>query len=341
MPRPVSDDDLRRTLQLVQNIGRRQAAVALDVSYQTVGNRIKMARDRSIALPSTDPKALVFSTSDAPAPTHETQPLHATRLRAHIKPQVADEAAAGLWKKYLNGNRRDTDLRKQLADHYLFLIDQVVLTLKRSLPQHVLHAELRGAGLVGLVDATSRFDPARGYTFSAFATPRIRGAILDQLRDDDILPRSVRKVHATTNAVKENLTKELGHAPTDAELREALPAMQSEFFRTCQQAQQPQSLDRAMLVYPDGSEFSIAEVLIAQQPDPSARLRNKQLSNALLRGLMPDEFVMLYLYYFREKTMKFIGEVLDLSESRVSQLHSSVISRLQKCRSLEDVEGLM
>jgi RNA polymerase sigma factor FliA len=344
--RSVPDSELCQLVDFVRQYGRKEAAVRLGLKGHTLNYRWKLAEKRklipqALGKPS---KAVKVATSDLIGADDLPQPLaeHKHRMRPYRKPKEADEQAAQLWAQFIATNYKDKNLRQKLADHYLFLVDNVVLMLKRSLPHWIDPLDLRGPATAGLIDATTRFSLDRGCTFAAFAYPRIRGAVLDMIRHEDTLSRNTRKRQGSVEKIRRELEQKLGHTPTDEELADEVPDLELFSFRESVQATTAKSLDYALPFDTDsGRKLTVIETLAAQGPSPGARLHKRQLLQSLLRGLGPDEFTLIYLYYYKNQTMKIIGQVLDLSESRISQLHTVLLEQLRSCRSLEDVEDLI
>lgn len=220
-----------------------------------------------------------------------------------------------------------------LAEH-LGLVHHVARQLKRGLAADADLEELVSAGTLGLMEAARGFDPSRGLAFSTFAAPRIRGAILDELRRHDPLPRSVRRRSRDTASAREALTRELGRAPSDRELAAHMGVDLETFSRWRADAEGGVriSIDRPVR---DGDERSPAPMdVLHDERAPTVEDRiNRQEEAALLRdailGLKDQERVVLSLYYFEEMKLHEIATVLEVTESRVSQIRTKALARLR------------
>lgn len=220
-----------------------------------------------------------------------------------------------------------------LAEH-LGLVHHVARQLKRGLAADADLEELVSAGTLGLLEAARGFDPSRGLAFSTFAAPRIRGAILDELRRHDPLPRSVRRRSRDTAAAREAFMREEGRVPADRELAERMGVDLETFSRWRADAEGGVriSIDRPVR---EGDERSPAPMDVLHDdrvPTVEERL-NRQEEAELLReailGLKEQERVVLSLYYFEEMKLHEIATVLEVTESRVSQIRTKALARLR------------
>ena len=244
-----------------------------------------------------------------------------TRVETDI-PQV--------WKDYRA--HPTVDLRNRLLEHYLPLVKYNAERIWQRLPDGVDLDDLISAGTFGLMDAVDAFDLDRGVKFETYCVPRIRGAMLDELRSMDWVPRLVRSKQSKCEAARKQLEAALGRPPTREELAEKLgvPMEQIEAFVGEATAVNLVSLNKKWYEtdsYKDVREIDILEDKKAE--DPTTRLQNRDLMRLVTRGLNRNERLIVILYYYEEMTMKEIGATLNLSESRVSQMHSSIVARLQ------------
>jgi len=226
----------------------------------------------------------------------------------------------------------DAYFRNLLMEHYRFLVKYTAERLRSKLPEKVELDDLISAGTFGLMDAIDAFDPTRGVKFETYCSPRIRGAILDELRSMDWVPRLVRaRAHQLTKAVH-SLETHLGRKPTEKETAKELNMNMDEFNRLRRDANAV-SLVSLDTKYSEGEgEKDIREIDIIKDQkseDPLTEAQKRDLKNLLTKGLTRAERLIIVLYYYEEMTMKEIGVTLDLSESRVSQMHSSIIARLK------------
>ena len=235
-----------------------------------------------------------------------------------------------LWPEFKRtGDRR---LRNQLMEHYLPLVKYTADRISAKLPNEVDVDDLVSAGVFGLVDAIEAFDLARGVKFETYCSPRIRGAILDELRTMDWVPRLVRsRAHKLENATK-ILRAELGRLPSDDEIAHKMAISRPELDKLIRDATAVSliSLSRKHSDNDSSRELQEFDVLDDQERyDPVNELQKRDLRDLVMRGITRVERLILVLYYYEEMTMKEIGATLDLSESRVSQMHSGILARLR------------
>ncbi len=237
-----------------------------------------------------------------------------------------------LWHRVATG---DTIARDTLLTEHLGLVHFVARQIARGISVDADFDELVSAGTIGLVNALESFEVERGLAFSTFAAPRIRGAILDELRRQDHVPRSVRRKSREMSQAREALTRALGRAPSERELAEHLGVEIDMLWRweADVEGAAQLSLDHAP---DDGSGRTIAPVdLLPGANDIGIDdLLNQEQEVELLReailGLKEQERTVLTLYYFEELKLHEIATVLELTESRVSQIRSKAILRLRE-----------
>lgn len=222
--------------------------------------------------------------------------------------------------------------RNLLMEHYRNLVKYCAERLHSKLPDKVEVDDLTSAGIFGLIDAIDAFDPDRGVKFETYCSPRIRGSILDELRSMDWVPRLVRaRAHQLSKATH-SLEIHFGRKPTEKEIAKELDMGTEEFNRLRRDANAV-SLVSLDTKYGNGdSEKDIREIDIIKDErskNPVIEAQKRDLKNLLTKGLTRAERLIIVLYYYEEMTMKEIGATLDLSESRVSQMHSSIIARLK------------
>jgi len=227
---------------------------------------------------------------------------------------------------------RSEHSRNLLMEHYRHLVKYAAERLHSKLPDKVELDDLISAGIFGLMDAIDAFDPARGVKFETYCSPRIKGSILDELRSMDWVPRLVRaRAHQLTKATQ-SLETHLGRKPTEKETAEELNLDMEEFSRLQRDANAVTQVS-LNTKYTDGDgEKDIREIDVIKDKkseDPLTEAQKRDLKNLLTKGLTRAERLIVVLYYYEEMTMKEIGATLDLSESRVSQMHSSIMARLK------------
>ncbi|MFO0963413.1 MAG: FliA/WhiG family RNA polymerase sigma factor [Phycisphaerales bacterium] len=227
---------------------------------------------------------------------------------------------------------RAKDLRNRLIERYYEVVRYTAERMHTRLPSEVDVNDLISAGLFGLMDAIDAFDPARGVKFETYCAPRIRGAIFDELRSMDWVPRLVRSRTAKVEKVRKEFEMTAGRRPTDAEVAERLNVPTAEFEKL-QKDSRPVgvvSLDRKCFESDSSRELREVDVIEdGRQFDPSDLVQRGDLQTLITKGLSRAERLIVILYYYEEMTMKEIGLTLDLSESRVSQMHSSILARLK------------
>ena len=246
----------------------------------------------------------------------------------------ADEVEAGivaLWRAY--GERRDPALRERLVLHYAPLVKYVAGRVGTGLPAHVDAGDLVQSGIFGLVDAIDRFEPERGLKFETYAMQRIRGGILDDLRAQDWVPRSVRSRAREVERALERLEARLLRTASDAEVANELGLSVSDLrdFYAQLQLTSVVALDELVTVGRGGT--SLAETLPDDSmPDPGAVMdgvESRRLLAQAVSQLVERDRVVVTLYYFENLTLAEIGKVLGVTESRVCQLHTRAVLRLR------------
>ncbi|KAA5832557.1 RNA polymerase sigma factor WhiG [Saccharopolyspora hirsuta] len=246
----------------------------------------------------------------------------------------ADDVEAGivaLWQAF--GERRDQELRDRLVLHYAPLVKYVAGRVGTGLPSHVEVSDLIQSGIFGLVDAIEKFEPERGLKFETYAMQRIRGAILDDLRAQDWVPRSVRSRARDVERALERLEAKLQRTATDAELAAELELSLDELRELFAQLQMTSVIALDDLIGAGPMQASLAETLPDDRAeDPVAALvdrdSRRQLAEAVER-LSERDRVVVTLYYFENLTLAEIGKVLGVTESRVCQLHTRAVLRLR------------
>ncbi len=254
-----------------------------------------------------------------------------------------DDVEAGivaLWRQF--GERREQPLRDRLVLHYAPLVKYVAGRVGTGLPAHVEVADLIQSGIFGLVDAIEKFEPERGLKFETYAMQRIRGAILDDLRAQDWVPRSVRGRAREVERALERLGAQLRRTPTDAELAEELGLSLHELRDVYAQLQLTSVVALDELAAAGRGSTPLADILEDQEAlDPVALLvdqdNRRQLAQAIAH-LAERDRVVVTLYYFENLTLAEIGRVLGVTESRVCQLHTRAVLRL-RAKLLEKTEA--
>lgn len=218
--------------------------------------------------------------------------------------------------------------QSELLTQYMPLVRRQALTLQVRLPASIELDDLIQAGMVGLLEALGRFDAAQGATFATFASQRIRGAMMDELRTRDWLPRSVRRSARAVDETVHRLEQVLGRPPEETEIAQALDMPLSDYQQLLNDTNSGQLLPFEELVA-DGGEPAGDE---GSANRPFEQLLDEQQRRTLIEAIeaLPErEKLLMALYYQEEMNLKEVGAVLGVTESRVSQLHSQAVSRLR------------
>ena len=247
------------------------------------------------------------------------------------KPKVAPvKDIKQVWIDYKKN--KTEQLRNTLMENYLHLVRYNAERIHVKLPDEVELDDLMSAGIFGLMDAINAFDLERGVKFETYCAPRIRGAILDELRSMDWVPRLVRsRAHKLDGATKQ-LEVELGRSPTQEEVARRLKVPMAEFEKMAKDASAVGLVSLSRKWFETDSNKDVREIDVLEDKrgaDPVREIQRKDLKELITKGLSRAERLIIILYYFEEMTMKEIGATLDLSESRVSQMHSSILARLK------------
>ncbi len=233
-------------------------------------------------------------------------------------------------------NIKDAPDRESLIEEYIPLVKYLAHRISIKLPNHVEIDDLVNSGIIGLIDAIEKFDPSRGIKFKTYAEFRIRGAIFDGLRSLDWVPRSVRKQKKMVEQSYQALEQKLGRHATDEELSASLGVKLEEFYKILDNLKGV-NLGKFVELNNNDSQSMDGDAAIAFIPDrstddPYHKFQKHELTEILaeaIRNLPDKERYVVSLYYFDELTMKEIGTVLSITESRVSQLHTKSMLRLR------------
>ncbi|MEZ6141105.1 MAG: FliA/WhiG family RNA polymerase sigma factor [Zavarzinella sp.] len=235
-----------------------------------------------------------------------------------------------VWKAY----RETCDLkyRNFLVEKYFPLVKYNAERIWAKLPDGVDLDDLISSGTFGLMDAIDAFDLERGVKFETYCVPRIRGAMLDELRMMDWVPRLVRSKASKFEAARKALEAELGRPPRPEELAARLEITLDQLQSFVSEATAVGVVSLNKKWYETDSFKDVREIDILEDKkavDPTFRLQNNDILKLVTKGLNRNERLIIILYYYEDMTMKEIGATLNLSESRVSQMHSSIVDRLQ------------
>lgn len=244
---------------------------------------------------------------------------------------VVDSQTVQQWWKEFARTKSD-EVRNRLMENYLHIVRYTAERLYAKLPGEVELDDLISAGTFGLVDSINAFDLGRGVKFETYCSQRIRGAILDELRSMDWVPRLVRsRAHKLENA-RAAIEIECGRKPTDQELAKKMRVNMTEFRKLQRDAKAVGVVSLSRKWFETDSNRDVCEIDVLEDKrseDPFQHFQRKDIKEWVTRGLSRAERLIIVLYYFEDMTMKEIGETLALSESRVSQMHSSILDRLK------------
>lgn len=247
-----------------------------------------------------------------------------------------DEDILQVWASFQELPKDSPDrelLRNRLVERYMPLVRYNGEKIWQRLPDGVELDDLVSAGIFGLMDAIDAFDLERGVKFETYCVPRIRGAMLDELRTMDWVPRLVRSKASKLNEAKKQLETKFGRVPTDQELSSHMEISLGELEKMQQEANAVGLVSLNKKWYETDSYKDVREIDVLEDKkgeDPTRRVQKTDLMRMVTKGLNRNERLIIILYYYEELTMKEIGATLDLSESRVSQMHSAIVSRLQE-----------
>ena len=240
-----------------------------------------------------------------------------------IKQQVAEEIEI------------TTENREEVIKRYSPMIKYVANRIAMRLPPHIEVDDLISVGVLGLMDAISKYDSSRGAKFKTYAEFRVRGAILDELRAMDWVPRSIRQKASNVDKVVQSLQAKLSRAPEDEEVAKEMGLSLGQFHDTLNETKSIPifSLEDLGIAKESGEQQSLLDCLAGKaDADPQTQIRLIELKEIIAKAIdaLPEkERLMVSLYYYEELTMKEIGAVLEITESRVSQIHSKAVYRLR------------
>jgi RNA polymerase sigma factor for flagellar operon FliA len=240
---------------------------------------------------------------------------------------------AELWQQYKDGSTPDA--RERLILHYSPLVKFVAGRVAAGLPQNIEQSDLVSYGIFGLIDAIDKFDPSRGYKFETYAISRIKGAIIDELRSIDWVPRSVRAKARAIERAYSKLENELRRTPDDREVAAELGLSENELATVLGQISfvGVVALDELLTAGTErGNGATVGDTIAGSGQDPVEAFESEEMRQVLADAInrMPDrERLVLTLYYYEGMTLAEIGGVLGVTESRVCQIHTKAIFQLR------------
>ena len=245
---------------------------------------------------------------------------------------ISGDTLQAEWKRYKA--TQDLGIRERLLTRYLPLVRQIAGRMLISLPKSVSLDELVSSGIMGLISAVDNYDPNMGFKFETYAASRIKGSIYDGLREMDWVPRSIRQKARRMEKAMEALYKELGRAPNDKEVAEKLEMNIDDYHVMLDEVSVTSllSLDESF-TNNKGDTASLSDFLEDRGSknihDAMEMTELKTVTIQSLKELPEQEKLVMALYYYEEMTLKEIGMVMDISESRVSQIHTKAIMHLK------------
>jgi RNA polymerase sigma factor for flagellar operon FliA len=257
------------------------------------------------------------------APAHDRPP--------RATPPRAREDMSAVWREFKRTG--DETLRNRLIEHYLYLVKVIGNRIAARLPRSIDVQDLRSAGVFGLMRAVENFDLERGTPFESYCATRVRGAILDELRSQDWVPRLVRTRAGTYNEAVGSLRDDLGREPSlhEAAQRLGVDLQEADRLRRDSNLTSMYTLCQQDEREDDPRVLRKLDVLMDRDSDvPFERMVALDLATCLVKVLTGPERTVVALYYHEGLTMKEIGRVMGISESRVCQIHTKTLKRLQK-----------
>lgn len=236
----------------------------------------------------------------------------------------------GLWKRWKDHG--DQNAKRQLIENHLSIVDFVSNRLAAGLPRNVSKDDLASHGVMGLIDAVEKFDYRRGLQFETYASWRVRGAILDGLRSDDWVPRSVREKAKKIEEGYQQLEQQYLRSVSDGEMSTYLQVSEKEFQGMLQDVSIISVCSLEDPMREDNSETRISVLVDEMAKNPEHKVNEFYLKEVLIQGinkLTENERTVISLFYYEDLSLSEIAEVMSLSPSRISQLHSKAIMKLR------------
>lgn len=244
--------------------------------------------------------------------------------------RLSDSELEALWMDYL-ADKTNKKLRDQIIVQYIYLTKYVIGRIKLNLPPNYAIEDITSFGIEGLIDAIEKFSPDKGAHFETYAIMRIRGTIIDKIRSQDWLPRSTRKRIKDVKTTAENLRQQLGRAATTQEIADVMGIEKDKVVSILAEDTSVGSLYDKKYSGDEGIEL-IDTIEDTNSVSPLEKLEEKDVKNELqaaLKKLPERERMVMVLYYHENMTLKEIGEHIEVSESRVCQIHAQAIMKLR------------
>ncbi len=255
--------------------------------------------------------------------------------------RLSDEELKNLWKEYYL-DRANKTVRDKLIVQYIYLTRYVIGRVKVNLPPSFSYEDIASYGVEGLIDAIEKFSPNKGAKFETYALMRIRGAIIDRIRSSDWLPRTIRKKIKDVKLAAERLKQELGRAATTKEIADVMGLEKEKVEEILASDTSVDSLYDKKGVGEESVEIidTIEDKNSARPEEEIEKKDAKRELEAALKKLPERERMLLVFYYHENMTLKEIGEAINVSESRVCQLHAQAIMKLRNILSSKRSERM-
>lgn len=237
------------------------------------------------------------------------------------------------WNRYRKNKSEES--RRYLLNKYLPLVRNVATRMAMGFPRSVELSDLINTGVIGLIEAFGNYDPDRGVKFETYAVPRIRGAILDELRALDWVPRSTRAKSREIDRATLALENKYGRLPEKAELAKELDVTEKELHVSLNDVSSTNMLSLDEVIFPEDDNRQVPRIETVRDQSNSnilgdlERVELRTFLIVAIKELSAQEKLVISLYYFEELTLKEIGEVMSISESRVSQIHTRAVTKLR------------
>ena len=298
----------------------------------TKKTRSKTARKaaKGVKAPAEEAPVEAATAEPPPKPTRRKRVPKVRRQGPATAEQLAEMEIEAVWLLYREYHCEI--IRNFLIERYHDIVRYTAERMHMRLPNEVEVEDLMSAGLFGLMDAIDAFDTERGVKFETYCGTRIKGAIFDELRAMDWVPRLVRARSSKVDQARRALEMGSGRKATDDEISAHMNLDKAEFKKVSRDARPVGIVSLNRKWYETDSSKDVREIDVIKdkkQEDPLRSVQRQDLQGLITKGLTRAERLIIILYYYEEMTMKEIGITLDLSESRVSQMHSSILARLK------------
>ena len=270
-----------------------------------------------------------------PTPTLEVAPAAAPAWGWPVaETKTSAPNAQDLWKRYHQHSENDTETENSLVQKYIPLVNSVMGRLAMTLPEHVSHDDLFSAGLVGLLQALRNFDPGANTSFETYARVRVRGAMLDELRRMDWVPRTIHEKARNLKKVLLELEQKLGTTPTEAQMAKAMKLSPDEYQELLDEVRPAAFVCLDSVSSSDEGDGGALYEIIADTngETPMDHVSNNELKGVIFERLkeLPEmQRKVLALYYIEDMHLREIAEVFGLTESRICQIHAQAILGLR------------